>query len=35
MGPGFDFLDFELGSRQALAAQYPEHQALIGALTRS
>jgi uncharacterized protein len=35
MGPGFDFSDFELASRPALTAQYPQHQALIASLTRA
>jgi uncharacterized protein len=33
VSPGFDFNDFELGSRDALLQQYPQHQALIRALT--
>jgi len=31
--PGFDFADFELGDREALVAEHPEHAALILALT--
>jgi predicted cupin superfamily sugar epimerase len=31
--PGFDFADFEIGDREALVAEHPEHAALILALT--
>lgn len=34
VAPGFSFDDFELGSRAALVEQYPQHAALIHALTR-
>ncbi len=33
VSPGFDFADFELGDRAALAAAYPQAAALIAALT--
>jgi hypothetical protein len=33
MAPGFDFADFELGGREALLADFPQHQELIMALT--
>jgi uncharacterized protein len=35
MSPGFDTADFELGHREDLAAQWPQHRALIEALTRT
>lgn len=31
--PGFDFVDFELGDRDALLAEYPEHAEAIRALS--
>jgi len=34
VAPGFDFHDFELGTRDALLAEFPEHAALVRALTR-
>jgi uncharacterized protein len=34
MAPGFDAADFEPGRRVDLAARWPEHRALIEALTR-
>ena len=34
VAPGFDFADFELAGRNELAAQFPEHSALITRLTR-
>lgn len=34
VAPGFDFADFELADRAALGACFPQHQALINALTR-
>ena len=34
VAPGFDFADFELAERQALARQFPQHSALIRRLTR-
>jgi uncharacterized protein len=33
MAPGFDFGDFELGSRTVLIRQFPDHKDLIRALT--
>lgn len=33
VSPGFDFADFELANRAALAATYPQHEDLIGQLT--
>jgi predicted cupin superfamily sugar epimerase len=35
VAPGFDFADFELCDRAALASAYPAHSELIVALTRS
>jgi predicted cupin superfamily sugar epimerase len=34
MAPGFDFADFELAERNALAAAHPQHAAIVTALTR-
>jgi predicted cupin superfamily sugar epimerase len=34
VAPGFDFADFELGDRAALVRAFPQHRALIEALTR-
>jgi len=34
VAPGFDFADFELADKEALAGQYPQHAALIRQLTR-
>lgn len=34
VAPGFDFADFELASRQELVRQFPQHAAVIEALTR-
>lgn len=34
VAPGFDFADFELADRSTLVARYPQHQAIIEALTR-
>jgi predicted cupin superfamily sugar epimerase len=34
VAPGFEFEDFELGSRQQLIEQYPQHRELIERLTR-
>jgi predicted cupin superfamily sugar epimerase len=34
MAPGFDFADYEPGSRDVLVAQYPAFRDLIGRLTR-
>jgi predicted cupin superfamily sugar epimerase len=33
VAPGFEFADFELADRRALAAAYPQHRALIERLT--
>ena len=35
VSPGFDFADFEMGSRQDLMAVFPEHRAWIQSLTRA
>lgn len=35
VSPGFDFDDFELAERSALINQYPAHESIITALTRS
>jgi hypothetical protein len=35
VAPGFDFSDFELAERGALRARFPEHAAIIDALTRA
>ncbi len=34
VAPGFDFDDFELGERNILIAQFPEHEHIITQLTR-
>jgi len=34
MAPGFDYADYEQGSRAELLAQYPSHAAMITRLTR-
>lgn len=34
VAPGFDFADFEMGSRDELLAQYPMHREMIVMLTR-
>ena len=34
VAPGFDFSDFELARRSELTKQFPQHSALINALTR-
>lgn len=34
VAPGFEFEDFELGNRQQLLEQYPQHRELIERLTR-
>lgn len=34
VAPGFDFQDFELGDRAALLARFPQHRAVVEALTR-
>lgn len=33
VAPGFNFADFEMGSRTALLAQFPQHRAVIEMLT--
>ncbi|WP_248741657.1 MULTISPECIES: cupin domain-containing protein [unclassified Pseudomonas] len=33
VSPGFDFADMEMGNRRMLAAQFPQHRALIEKLT--
>lgn len=35
VSPGFDFADFELGKRDELVKQFPQHQQIITDLTRS
>ncbi len=35
VAPGFDFADFEMGERETLIAAFPQHESLIGRLTRS
>jgi len=35
VAPGFEFEDFELGVRDELIAQFPEHKALITRLTKA
>jgi predicted cupin superfamily sugar epimerase len=34
VAPGFDFKDFEMASRDALLAEFPEHAVLIKEITR-
>ena len=34
VAPGFDFEDFELGSREELVEKYPQHREIIKKLTR-
>ena len=34
VSPGFDFNEFELGNREKLINQYPDHKKLISSLTR-
>lgn len=34
VAPGFDFADFELAGRAELLARFPQHEAIIEALTR-
>jgi predicted cupin superfamily sugar epimerase len=34
VSPGFDFADFEMATRAALSAEYPQHKAVIEMLTR-
>jgi uncharacterized protein len=35
VSPGFDYQDYESGSRQLLCEAFPEHRDMISALTRS
>lgn len=35
VAPGFEFEDFELGNRDELLREYPEHVLMIRALTRA
>lgn len=35
VAPGFDFADFEMGQREALIADFPQHKSLIERFTRS
>ncbi|MFJ2279510.1 cupin domain-containing protein [Pseudomonas sp. NPDC087803] len=35
VSPGFDFADMEMGDRQKLTAQFPQHRMLIEKLTRN
>lgn len=34
VAPGFDFADFELGKREELLREYPQHREMIESLTR-
>ena len=34
VAPGFDFADFEMGKREELEREYPQHRSLIERLTR-
>jgi hypothetical protein len=34
MSPGFDYKDYETGSRETLTKLYPKHSSLIASLTR-
>jgi predicted cupin superfamily sugar epimerase len=34
VAPGFDFADFEMPTRDALIARFPQHRAIVEALTR-
>lgn len=34
VSPGFDFLDFEMGSRGSLLKEFPQYKEIIGSLTR-
>lgn len=34
VGPGFDLLDFEIGNRDILLKQYPEHKSVIERIAR-
>jgi predicted cupin superfamily sugar epimerase len=33
VAPGFDFADFEMGNRDELLAQYPQHTSVIKKLS--
>lgn len=35
VAPGFDFADFEMAKREELTRLFPQHQALIAAMTRN
>lgn len=35
VAPGFDFADFEMGKREELAREYPQHRELVHRLTRA
>lgn len=35
VSPGFDFADFELGTRADLLARFPQHEEIVRALTRA
>jgi hypothetical protein len=35
VSPGFEYADYESGSRRQLCEEYPEHREMICALTRS
>ena len=34
VSPGFDFIDFEMASRDHLYAEFPQHKTIINELTR-
>jgi hypothetical protein len=34
VAPGFEFEDFEMAKREELAAEYPQHRAILERLTR-
>jgi predicted cupin superfamily sugar epimerase len=34
MSPGFEYEDYETGTRQTLSAQFPQYSAMVAALTR-
>ncbi|MBU0504551.1 MAG: cupin domain-containing protein [bacterium] len=34
VAPGFEFSDFELGKKEGLLKQYPQHEKIIQELTR-
>jgi len=35
VSPGFDFVDFEMAKRDDLVRKYPQHEVLIGEMTRA